>query len=104
MAKKQSLRDSLDARNDNGTIASLSKPVAKENEKAKPDGRLKRASKKTGKALKEMFSELKKVNWPTLKVTLASLGTVLVVVLFFLAVVMGTDTLWSWLLKLLVQN
>lgn len=98
MAKK-SLLENLEEKHDQRPTSAK---ASKLDEKPKQEGRLKRSTKKTGKALKEMFSELKKVNWPTLKVTLASLGTVLVVVLFFLGVVMGTDSLWSWLLKLLV--
>lgn len=57
-----------------------------------------------GKNLKEMFSEMKKVSWPTAKKTFASLGTVLVVVLVFLLLVIGFDSLWAWLLKLLLQQ
>ena len=56
---------------------------------------------KIGKVFKEMFSELKKVTWPTWKVAAASLLTVIVVVVVFLVVVMGFDSLASWLLGLL---
>ena len=56
-----------------------------------------------GKTFKEMFSELKKVTWPTWKVAATSLLTVLVVVLVFLVIVMGFDFGASELLKLLVQ-
>ena len=58
---------------------------------------------KLGKVFKEMFSELKKVNWPTWKVAATSLLTVLVVVLVFLVIVMGFDYLASWLLSLLTK-
>ncbi len=57
-----------------------------------------------GRKFKEMFSELKKVTWPTWKVVLASLGTVLVVVLVFLLITIGFDSLCAWLLKLLTQS
>ena len=59
---------------------------------------------KIGKVFKEMFSELKKVTWPTWKVAAASLVTVLVVVLVFLVIVMGFDSLALWLLKLLTKS
>ena len=58
---------------------------------------------KLGKVFKEMFSELKKVTWPTWKVAATSLLTVLVVVLVFLVIVMGFDYLASWLLSLLTK-
>ncbi len=51
---------------------------------------------------KEIFSELKKVNWPTAKKVFAQLGTVLVVVVIFVLLVMGFDSLCAWLLELLV--
>ena len=56
-----------------------------------------------GSKFKEMFSELKKVTWPTWKVAATSLLTVLVVVLVFLIIVMGFDYLASWLLSLLTK-
>ncbi len=59
--------------------------------------------KRMGAGLKSMFSELKKVTWPAWKVAAASLVTVLVVVLVFLVIVMGFDSLASWLLKLLTN-
>ena len=55
-----------------------------------------------GRKIKEVFSELKKVNWPTAKKVFAQLGTVLVVVLIFVLIVMGFDSLCAWLLELLV--
>ena len=51
---------------------------------------------------KEIFSELKKVNWPTAKKVFSQLGTVLVVVVVFVAIVMAFDSLCGWLLDLLV--
>lgn len=51
---------------------------------------------------KGIFSELKKVNWPTAKKVFTQFGTVCFVVLIFVLIIMGFDSLCSWLLKLLV--
>ena len=59
--------------------------------------------KRMGKGIKEIISELKKVSWPTVAKVLAETGVVLVVVLFFLLIILGFDTLLSWLFSLLVK-
>ena len=56
-----------------------------------------------GKGIKEISSELKKVTWPTFGKVMAETGVVLVVVLFFLLVILGFDSLLSWLFSLLVK-
>ena len=80
------------------TSVDNSKSKKTDNKDKKPNG-----FQKLGKLFKEMFSELKKVTWPTWKVAATSLLTVLVVVLVFLVIVMGFDFGASELLKLLVQ-
>ena len=55
------------------------------------------------KGIKEIISELKKVTWPTFAKVLAETGIVLVVVLFFLLIILGFDSLLSWLFSLLVK-
>ncbi len=57
-----------------------------------------------GRAFKEMFAELKKVTWLTRKDTFVKLGTVLVVVLVFVLIIFGFDSLFLLLLKLLVPG
>ena len=59
--------------------------------------------KRMGKGIKEISSELKKVTWPTFGKVMAETGVVLVVVLFFLLVILGFDSLLSWLFSLLVK-
>ena len=86
------LNENLAASNDN----SKSKKV--DNKDKKPN-----FFQRLGAKFKEMFSELKKVTWPTWKVAATSLLTVLVVVLVFLIIVMGFDYLASWLLSLLTK-
>lgn len=55
------------------------------------------------KAFKEMFSELKKVNWPTAKKTASMFGIVIVVVLFFLVIISAFDYGIIQLIKLLMD-
>ena len=59
--------------------------------------------KRMGKGIKEIISELKKVTWPTFAKVMAETGIVLVVVLFFLLIILGFDSLLSWLFSLLVK-
>jgi len=73
------------------------KGTAKKNEK-KPN-----LFKRMGSGIKEIISELKKVTWPTFGKVMAETGIVLVVVLFFLLVILGFDSLLSWLFSLLVK-
>jgi len=84
----------------------LANNVAESSKQQKLDKKNKKPNffQKLGKIFKEMFSELKKVTWPTWKVAATSLITVLVVVLIFLIIVMGFDYLASWLLSLLTKS
>ena len=43
------------------------------------------------------WSELKKVSWPTFKTVVKNTGIVLLVVLFFGVLILGFDSLLSWL-------
>ena len=54
-----------------------------------------------GRKFKETFSELKRVTWPTLPQALKATGVVIVIVLIFLLVTMGVNSLFTWLLSLL---
>ena len=57
--------------------------------------------RRVGAKLKETFSELKRVTWPTFPTVLKTTGVVLVVVFAFLAVVTGIDSVLGWLLELI---
>ena len=59
--------------------------------------------RRVGAKCKETFSELKRVSWPSFTTVLKTTGVVLVVVLAFLAVVTGIDSLLNWLLTLLTE-
>ena len=53
--------------------------------------------------IKEIISELKKVNWPSFKKTCKQTGTVLVVVGVFMLAVFGIDSLVAWILSLITK-
>ena len=57
--------------------------------------------RRAGAKIKEVFSELKRVTWPSVTTVLKTTGVVLVIVFVFLAVVTGVDALLSFLLKLI---
>lgn len=80
------------------TKAVESKTVSKKKDKKKAPNIFVRF----GKKIKEIFSELKRVNWPTFDKIAKSTGVVLVVVLIFIVVVTAIDSGLSALLKLLV--
>ena len=52
---------------------------------------------------KETLSELKKVSWPTFGKTMKQTGMVISVVVIFMLVCLGFDSLLSWLLKLITN-
>ncbi len=60
--------------------------------------------RRVGAKFKETFSELKRVTWPTFPTVLKTTGVVLVIVLAFLAVVTGVDSLFGWLLGLISKS
>ena len=57
--------------------------------------------RRVGAKFKETFSELKRVTWPKFPTFLKTTGVVLTIVLAFLVVVTGVDSLLGWLLSLL---
>lgn len=59
--------------------------------------------KRMGRKIKEVFSELKKVTWPTFGKTVRQTCVVLVVVIIFLVVIMGVDWGLGALLKLITR-
>ncbi len=57
-----------------------------------------------GRWFKELFSELKKVSWPSFLTVVKQTGVVLLVTLFFLLVLMGVDAGLGALYKLLMTG
>ena len=79
------------------------KAKLKEDKKAKNKANKKVKNKKPRRNFfKEVFSELKKVSWPSFRQTCKQTGTVLVVVAVFMVVVLGIDVLLAWLMSLVV--
>lgn len=64
----------------------------------------KKKRRSPAKWFKELFSELKKVTWPTFPQVVKQTGIVLFVTLLFLLVLMGMDALLSYLYKLLITG
>ena len=60
--------------------------------------------KRVGMKIKDIFSELKKVSWPTFGKVLKETGIVLAVVLVFLVVINAFDVGLDTLLKLITGN
>ena len=60
--------------------------------------------KRTGSKIKDVFSELKKVNWPTFSKVVKQTGIVLAVVLLFLVIITAFDTGLTELLKLVAPR
>ena len=56
-----------------------------------------------GRRLKETFSELKRVTWPTLPKALKATGVVIVIVVVFMVIVTGVNYGFSELLELLTK-
>lgn len=81
-------------------------------EKNKPAQEVKKTKKKDkkpnffqkfGAKCKDVFSELKKVSWPSFGKTMKQTGMVISVVALFMLVTLGIDSLLSWLLKLITN-
>ena len=77
------------------------KPAEKEKKQKPAKVKVNREPRKS--KFKEVFAELKKVNWPSFGKTMKQTGMVLSIVLIFGVVVLGFDTLISWLLGLLTK-
>ncbi len=74
-----------------GFIAKGAKPEVKTEKKAVKKGNKPGFFKKLGAKIKDIFSELKKVSWPTFGKVVKQTGVVIVVVLIFLVVITGFD-------------
>jgi len=69
----------------------------------KTDAKKPNIFKRMWKGIKEIVSELKKVSWPTFAKVMAETGIVIAVVVFFLLIILGFDSLLAWLFTLLVK-
>ncbi len=57
--------------------------------------------RRVGAKIKEVFSELKRVTWPTFPTVLKTTGVVLVIVFIFLVITTGVDAGFAYLLDLI---
>lgn len=81
----------------NGTTEVKQKEKQKNVKKAKANKEPKRSR------VKETMSELKKVSWPSFGKTMKQTGMVISVVILFMLVTLGIDSLLTWLLKLITN-
>lgn len=95
MKKDKKVADFVDAEQ-----TTKQKEVKKDKKKDKKPGFFKRMGMKA----KDIFSELKKVNWPTFAKVVKKTGIVLTVVLAFLVVIFAFDTALLELLKLVAPR
>lgn len=93
---------SLEAKAKGKKAVAEEKADAKEAAKAKKTKKVATNKKTFGQKIKEIFSELKKVSWPSFTKVLKQTGVVIAVVLFFLIVIGVADTALAWLFNLLV--
>lgn len=82
------------------------KPAVQNNKKANKNTKDKKpgAGSRARRTFKEMFSELKKVSWPTAKKTASMFGIVVAVVFFFLIVISAFDYGIMSLVRLLMEH
>lgn len=91
------LKDAELSTKNNAQVPATTKAKAKKKDKAG-------AGSKARRTFKEMFSELKKVSWPTAKKTLSMFGIVVAVVAIFLIVISAFDYGIMSLIKLLMNH
>ena len=77
--------------------------ISTKNNKKNVKTKKRKASKPRRNYVKEVISELKKVNWPSFKNACKQTGTVLAVVSVFMLAVLGIDTLVAWILSLITK-
>ena len=81
----------------NGTAEVKQKDKQKNVKKSNKEQKQKRSR------VKETMSELKKVSWPSFGKTMKQTGMVITVVVLFMLVTLGIDSLLTWLLKLITN-
>ncbi len=94
MAKKEQIATEAE------TAPVRSVKANKEDKKAKKTAKVKTPKRSR---IKDTFSELKKVSWPTFGKTMKQTGMVLSVVLIFGLLVFGLDELVIYLIKLILS-
>ena len=93
MAKNKNSNKQMEAKQNSNVKLNDVKPAKK---KEKKPEKVKR------NRAKETISELKKVSWPSFGKTMKQTGMVISVVLIFMLLVLGIDSLVSFLIQLIV--
>ncbi|MEG1582268.1 MAG: preprotein translocase subunit SecE [Clostridia bacterium] len=95
-AKAKTFEPKLDKK----AVAKMAEPKI---EKVEKKAKVKKSEPKVKRhRTKEIFSELKKVNWPTFGKTMKQTGMVISIVVIFMLLVLGIDSLVGFLIKLIV--
>jgi preprotein translocase subunit SecE len=111
--KKMPTKENAEIEKSNEVLTEVSKKEMKKQAKANEQTKASKQSKQSKKKakndkpkrsrFKETVSELKKVSWPSFKQTCKQTGTVLVVVAVFMLVVLGIDSLLTWIISLIMN-
>lgn len=111
--KKMPTKENAEIEKSNEVLTEVSKKDMKKQAKANEQAKASKQSKQNKKKakndkpkrnrVKETVSELKKVSWPSFKQTCKQTGTVLVVVAVFMLVVLGIDSLLTWIISLIMN-
>ena len=111
--KKMPTKENAEIEKSNEVLTEVSKKDMKKQAKANEQAKASKQSKQNKKKakndkpkrnrVKETISELKKVSWPSFKQTCKQTGTVLVVVAVFMHVVLGIDSLLTWIISLIMN-
>lgn len=111
--KKMPTKENAEIEKSDEVLTEVSKKDMKKKAKEQKQDKTSKQSKQTKKKakaekqkrsrVKETVSELKKVSWPSFKQACKQTGTVLVVVAVFMLVILGIDSLLSWIISLIMN-
>ena len=110
--KKMPTKENAEIEKSNEVLTEVSKKDLKAKAKTEKAAKTSKQTKTQKKAkpekqkrsrVKETVSELKKVSWPSFGKACKQTGTVLAVVAVFLLVVLGIDSLLTWIINLIVN-
>lgn len=111
--KKMPAKENVEIEKSNEVLTEVSKKEIKKKAKEQKQDKTSKQSKTSKKKakpekqkrsrMKETISELKKVSWPSFKQACKQTGTVLVVVAVFMLVILGIDSLLSWIISLIMN-
>ena len=110
--KKMPTKENAEIEKSNEVLTEVSKKDLKAKAKVEKNSKTSKQTKTQKKAkvekqkrsrVKETISELKKVSWPSFGKACKQTGTVLAVVAVFMLVILGIDSLLTWIINLIVN-